>query len=86
METKIMDETNRVAKINAASLKTLEELLDSFENESLDKDQFLSETYARLIAAELLGYSAAALVADAQSAVQRLLIELAHENEATDEN
>jgi hypothetical protein len=80
-----MNETHRVSKINVSSVKALGDLLESMENESLDEDQFLAETYARLIAAKLLGYSPEALVADAQSAAQRLL-DLTEEHEATDEN
>lgn len=78
-------EAIRVAKINAASGKILEDILESIENITLDEDQFLAETYARLVAAKFLGYSPTALVEDAEAAAQRLLA-LAEESEVTDEN
>jgi hypothetical protein len=80
----IMDETNRIDRITAASVKALEDLLEAMVDESLDKDHFLAETYARLVAAELLGYSVTALAEDAEEATQRLL-DLIEESEATDE-
>jgi len=80
-----MSEQDRVAKINAISGKILEDILESIENLTLDEDQFLAETYARLVAAKFLGYSPTALVVDAEAAAQRLL-DLVEEHEATDEN
>ena len=80
-----MNETHRIDRITAASVKALEDLLESMVDESLDEDQFLAETYARLIAAKLLGYSVTVLAEDAQEAAQRLL-DLTEEHEATDEN
>ena len=80
-----MYEEERVTKINTASGKILEDLLESMENETLDEDQFLSETYARLVAAKLMGFSPTKLVEDAEEAAQRLL-DLVEESEVTDEN
>tara|TARA_B110000305_G_C18789979_1_gene337842 strand:- start:199 stop:450 length:252 start_codon:yes stop_codon:yes gene_type:complete len=80
-----MNEEERVTKINTASGKILEDLLESMENETLDEDQFLSETYARLVAAKLMGFSPTKLVEDAEEAAQRLL-DLVEESEVTDEN
>ena len=80
-----MNEEERVTKINAASGKILEDLLESMENETLDEDQFLSETYARLVAAKLMGFSPTKLVENAEEAAQRLL-DLVEESEVTDEN
>lgn len=80
-----MSEEQRIAKINTASVKILEDILESIENLTLDEDQFLAETYARLIAAKFLGYSPTALVEDAETASQGLLA-LVEESELTDEN
>lgn len=68
-----MNEEERVVKINTAAGKILQDFLESMENETLDEDQFLSETYARLVAAKLMGFSPTKLVEDAEAAAQRLL-------------
>ena len=77
-------DATRVDKIKTASGKILEDILESIENITLDEDQFLAETYARLIATRFLGYSPTALVEDAEAAAQRILA-LAEESEVTDE-
>ena len=79
-----MNEQERVDKIASAAGKILEGILESMEAETLDENQFLAETYARLIAAKLLGYSPTALVVDAEAAAQRLLDLV--ESEESDEN
>jgi hypothetical protein len=74
-------EEQRVKIINANSAKVLESLLEAFENKTLDEDEFLAETYARLVTASILGFSPSALSEDAEAAADRLL---ALTEEATD--
>jgi len=68
-----MTEEQRVSIINANAGKVLEGLLEALENKTLDEDEFLAETYARLVAASILGFSPSALSEDAQAAAGRLI-------------
>jgi hypothetical protein len=69
---KIMDEQARVESINKKVALILEEVLERLEDETLSADDFLAETYARLVAAYALGYSPGVLIENAQRAVERL--------------
>jgi hypothetical protein len=75
-----MSEELRLSNINTNAAKIMEKLLLDFENEVLDEDAFLSETYARLVTAKLLGFSPAALSEAAEEAAERI-INLADEME-----
>ena len=67
-----MDEQARIVAINKKSAIILEEVLEQLDNETLSADDFLAETYARLVAACALGYSPGVLIENAQRAVGRL--------------
>jgi hypothetical protein len=67
-----MDEQARVDSINKKASLILEEVLEQLDNETLSADDFLAETYARLVAACALGYSPEVLIENAQRAVDRL--------------
>ena len=67
-----MDEQARVESINKKVALILEDILKQLETETLSADDFLAETYARLIVACALGYSPGVLIEDAQRAVERL--------------
>ena len=67
-----MEEQARVESINKKVALILEEVLEQLDNETLSADDFLAETYARLVAACALGYSPGVLIENAQRAVDRL--------------
>jgi hypothetical protein len=69
---RIMDEQARIVAINKKSAIILEDILKQLETETLSGDDFLAETYARIIVAFALGYDPEALIEDAQRAVERL--------------
>jgi hypothetical protein len=66
------DEQARVDAINKKASLILEEVLEQLENETLNEDDFLAETYARLVIVCALGYSPEALIKDAQRGVEQL--------------
>lgn len=80
-----MNEEERIVKINTASSKILDKILDDAENGTLDEDRFLAETYSRLVAASVLGFSPSALAKEAEGAAQRLL-DLVKKERFEDEN
>ena len=78
-----MTEEERVAIINQNAGKIVESLLEAFENRTLNEDEFLADTYARLVVASLMGFSPAALSEDSVAASERLLA-LSEEDNSTE--
>jgi hypothetical protein len=68
-----MNEELRIFHINTNATMIMEKLLLDFENEVLDEDTFLSDTYARLVTAKLLGFSPIALSEAAEEAAERII-------------
>jgi hypothetical protein len=75
-----MTEEEKVEVINKNAAIVLERLLKEIENETLDENEFLSETFARLIVANILGFSPSNLAQDAEESANRIF-EMVEENE-----
>jgi hypothetical protein len=76
-----MTEEEKVETINKNAAVVLERFLKEIEEKTLDEIEFISETYARLIVASILGFSPSNLADDAEEAADKLFKMVEEEDE-----
>jgi hypothetical protein len=76
-----MTEEEKVETINKNAAVVLERFLREIEEKTLDENDFISETYARLIVASILGFSPSNLADDAEEAADNLFKMVEEEDE-----
>ena len=76
-----MTEEEKVEVINKNATVVLEKLLKEIEEKTLDEIDFISDIYARLIVASILGFSPSNLADDAEEAADNLFKMVEEEDE-----